>query len=588
MIAIPLPPAVFAVTNLDFLLTLAAAFAAAFLGGAIAVRLKQSPIVGYLVAGLIIGPFTPGFIADTETTQRFADIGVILLLFGVGVHFSLGELVRLKVIAGVGGVTQIALTIGVAMFVGVTLGWSPLASFFLGSAVAISSSAVLAKVLEERGEEGSPHGTIAMGWMVVQDLVTVVLIVLLTGLSDPGGSLATNVAVATGKAALFVGLLLVVGAKVLPWGLERVAALNSRELFLIAIAGLSLGTAYLAEQVGISLALGAFLAGLVLSESDLAHHILGETGPLRDLFSVLFFVSIGMLVDPAVIVRALPTFLLILALIVVIKGLLTTGIALVLRQPARTALLVGAGVAQTGEFSFLLDRIGREANVLSADQFTLILAACAASIIVAPTLLPLAESLVGRLEGRWANRPVLSTDPVASPLYRDHVIVCGHGRVGSVVTRTLREWGLTVVVIEQDRGMAKELRAQGCPVVYGNAANPYVLDAAGVRNAQGIVVALPDALDARRVLAEVRGKRPDADIVVRAHSDAEQSFLLAHGATEVVVAEEELALEMVHHLLHRAGADDAAIDAMLFQSRHRASSPDGSAPAARMRIEAGS
>lgn len=563
------PPIILAATNLTFLLTLAAAFAAAFVGGAIAVRLKQSPIVGYLIAGVLIGPFTPGFNADAGTTQRVADIGVILLLFGVGVHFSLGELVRLRVVAGLGGVTQIALTIGVAMLTGVALGWSPLASFFLGSAVAISSSAVLAKLLEERGAAGSAHGTVALGWMVVQDLATVVLVVLLTGLSGHNGSLGENIAIATGKAVLFVGILLVVGAKVLPWWLDRVASFNSRELFLIAIAGLSLGTAYLAEEVGISLALGAFLAGLVLSESDLSHHILGEIGPIRDVFAVLFFISVGMLVDPGVIARSLPTFGLILALIVVVKGLLSGGLIALLRYPAGTALLAGAGIAQAGEFSFLLARLGRDAGVLSAERFTLILGACVASIVLSPLLFGIAERVTRRLEGRWIQRPEFSPEPDASPLYRDHIVVCGHGRVGGTVARTLREWGIPVVVIEQNRGTVKQLWAENRPVVFGNAANAFVLGAAGIRRARGVVVALPDALDARRVLNEVRGVRPDIDIVIRAHSEAEQSYLLSHGATEVVMAEKELALEIVHHTLHRAGADDAAIDAMLFAVRHR-------------------
>ncbi len=569
-----LPPVILATTNLGFLLTLAAAFAAAFVGGAIALRLKQSPIVGYLVAGLIIGPFTPGFNADTGTTQRVADIGVILLLFGIGVHFSLGELVRLKVVAGVGGITQIALTIGVAMLVGVALGWSPLASFFLGSTVAISSSAVLAKLLEERGEEGSAHGTVALGWMVMQDLATVVLVVLLTGLSSDNGNLGASIATATGKAVLFVGILLALGVKVLPWWLDRVASLNSRELFLTAIAGLSLGTAYLAEEVGISLALGAFLAGLVLSESDLSHHILGEIGPIRDIFAVLFFVSVGMLVDPGVIVRSLPIFFAILGLIVLVKGLISGGLITVLGYPAGTALLAGAGIAQAGEFSFLLARLGRDTDVLSAERFTLILGACVASIVLAPPLFGIAERMTSRLEGRWIQRPEFSPEPDASPLYRDHIVVCGHGRVGGTVARVLRGWGISVVVIEENRVTVKELREQNRPVVFGNAANTFVLGAAGIRRAQGVVVALPDALDARRVLAEVRGTRPDIDIVIRAHSEAEQVYLMEHGATEVVVAEEELALEMVHHTLHRFGADDVAIDAMLFAVRHRAADSD--------------
>jgi monovalent cation:H+ antiporter-2, CPA2 family len=563
-----LPPPTLAVANLTFLLTLAVAFAAAFVGGAIAVRLKQSPIVGYLLAGLIIGPFTPGFNADTGTTQRVADVGVILLLFGVGVHFSLRELARLRVVAGVGGVAQIALMIGVAMLTGAALGWSPLASFFLGSAAAISSSAVLAKLLEERGEEGSAHGTVALSWMVVQDLATVVLVVLLTGFSSDNGNLGTSIATAIGKAVLFVGVLLIVGAKVLPWGLDRVTAFNSRELFLVAIAGLSLGTAYLAEEVGISLALGAFLAGLVLSESDLSHHILGEIGPIRDVFAVLFFVSVGMLVNPTMIARSLPTFGIILGLIVLAKGLLSSGLIALLRYPVGTALLAGAGIAQAGEFSFLLARLGRDANVLSAERFTLILGACVASIVLSPLLFGGVERATSRLEARWIHRPEYSPEPGASPLYRDHIVICGYGRVGGTVARVLHRWGIPVVVVEEARDTVRRLREQDRAVVFGNAANPFVLGAAGIQRARGVVIALPDALDARRVLSEVRGKRPDVDIIIRAHSDAEQAYLMGHGATEVVVAEEELALEMVHHTLHRAGADDAAIDAMLFAVRH--------------------
>lgn len=562
-------PVTFAATNLTYLLALTMAFVTAFIGGAIAMRLKQSPILGYLFAGLLIGPFTPGFIADATTTQFVADIGVILLLFGVGVHFSLAELVRLKVIAGVGGVAQIALTIAISMLLGTALGWSPLATFFLGSAVAISSSAVLAKLLDERGDAGSEHGNIALGWMIVQDLVTVVLVVLLTGLSGNSGNLGASLAAAIGKAALFVALLIIVGAKVLPWWLDRVAAFNSRELFLIAITGLSIGTALLAEEVGISLALGAFLAGLVLSESDLSHHILGEIDPIRELFSVVFFVSIGMLVQPAVVWRELPTFAFILALIVIAKPLVTGGMILLLRYPARVALLVGAGVGQAGEFSFLLARIGREANVLSADRFTLILSACAASIIIAPLLFLIAERFAGRFEHRWLNRPRYTGDVLASPLYRDHIIVCGYGRAGSIVTRLLRGYSLPVVVIEQDRGIVKQLHRERCPVVFGNAANRYVLDAAGARRARGVVVALPDALDARRVLDGLRRRRPDMDVVVRAHSDGDQAVLIRRGATAVVVAEEELALAMGRHILRRHGADERMIDAIIDTERDR-------------------
>lgn len=406
--SLPMPPVIFATTELGFLLTLVAAFAAAFIGGAVATRLGQSPIIGYLVAGVVIGPFTPGFVADTATTQRVADVGVILLLFGVGLHFSLGTLVRLRAVAGAGGLTQIALTVAAGMLVGALLGWPPLASLFLGSATAISSSAVLAKVLDERGEANSEHGAIALGWMIVQDLVTIVLVVLLAGLSDTGGgSLGASIAAALAKAALFVAALLVIGLTGLPWALGRIARLRSRELFLVAIAVVALGTAYLAEEVGISLALGAFLAGLALSESDFAHHISDEIGPTRDLFAVLFFVSVGMLVDPRVIAGALPAFLLILAVIVAVKGALGAGFVRLLRYPRRTALFVGAGIAQAGEFSFLLARIGRDAGALSADRFTVILGACTASIVVAPLLYRLAERLC---------TPHPATPPPRSPI----------------------------------------------------------------------------------------------------------------------------------------------------------------------------
>lgn len=573
----PALPVTLAATNLALLLSLAVAFAAALIGGVVATRLKQSPILGYLVAGMVIGPFTPGFVADTETTQLFADIGIILLLFGVGVHFSLKDLARLKVVAGGGGVAQVALTIGIGMLAGVALGWSPLAAFFLGSAAAISSSAVLAKVLEERGEEGSEHGSISLAWMIVQDLATIVLVVLLEGLSGTTGDVVTNVATATVTAAAFVGVLLVVGTRVLPWLLDRVAALQSRELFLVAVVGLSVGTAFLAEEVGISLALGAFLAGLVLSESDLAHHILGEIGPARDLFAVLFFLSAGMLVDPRVIAAQLPAFGLIVLLIVGGKAALGVAALLALRYPPRTALLVGAGIAQAGEFSFLLARIGREADVLSAERFTLILGACAASIVLAPAMFLAAERLAGWFEGRWTHRPFNDGELAASPLYRGHVIVCGHGRVGGTVARLLREWGVRVVVVEEDRDTVRRVREAGNPVIFGNAANPYVLDAAGVRGASGVVVALPEALDARRVLTEVRRKNPGVDIVLRAHSDAEQEHLMGKGATEVVVAEEELALEMVHHTLHQHGAEEEAIHRMLFAARHHEMAHDPTA-----------
>ena len=529
---------------------LALAAGAALIGGALARLLNLSVIVGYIAAGIAISPFTPGPQGDVATIELLADIGVVLLMFGIGVHFSLRQLLAARTVA-VGAAIQIPLSIALGCGAVLLAGWSWREGIVFGAVISVSGGTVLTKLLSERGEEDSPHGRLAVTWSVVQDVATIALVVLLGVVAHGGDRLLPTLGLATLKAAGFIGGMVLIGTRVFPALLRRIARLGSRELFILAVAGLSLGTAILAESFGLSLALGAFIAGVVVSESDMSYHALGEVLPLRDIFAALFFVSVGMLVDPRLLLERLPLFLL-LVLLVLSKGALIIALAIgLLRITARTAVLAGLGLAQSAEFSFVLAREGVEAGVVSASVFSLTLAATVATIVLAPLLYrlaPVLEAMLARLPQRLARE-----DSVEPPRLRNHVVICGAGRVGQLIIGLLRQRRQGYLVVEMDRRLVERLRASGEPVIYGNAASPPVLDRAQLEYARTLVVAIPDPIVTRGIVAEARQRNPRLDIVVRAASTGEAEALRTQGVSEAVVAERELALEMARHTLHRIG-----------------------------------
>jgi len=542
------------VENSDLLVNLVVALVAALGGAVVAARLGQSVILGYILAGIAIGPYTPGFVGDPATVEALAEIGIILLMFAIGIQFSLGDLLRAGTVATVGSTLQVLATIGIGAAVGGAFGWDLLEALFFGAVISNSSSTVLSKVLGERGELDTPAGKLALAWSTVQDLGTVILIVLLTALATGGDTLLRDLVREVGKAALFLALLVPVGLRVLPWLFARVAALRNREVFVLTVAVVALGVAFAASFFGLSLALGAFVAGVVVGESDLSHLILGEVLPLRDIFAGLFFVSVGMLVDPGFVARNLPLLLVTLVLIVLVKGGLVAILGWLLGTPTRAAVLTGAILAQSAEFSFLLANVGRDVGAVSPTVFSLMLAGAAASIVLVPGVYRAAQPLAATLADRrpsWRAAAVLP-EPTADPTPSGHAVICGYGRVGHVVGQVLGR-RFAVVAIEEDPRIVERLRRQGLKAVLGNAAVPAVLEQANPGRARVLIVALPDPVATRQIVDYARERYPRLDVVVRTHSEAERRFLVARGVNEVVLGEWELALEITRHALQRFG-----------------------------------
>lgn len=565
------------------LVNMVVAMLAALLGAFIAARLRQSVILGYIVAGIAIGPFTPGFVGDAPTVAALADIGIILLMFAIGMQFSLRDLLAAGKVATLGSTVQVLIMIGLGYIVGVWLGWEPLEALFFGAVVSNSSSTVLSKVLGERAEMDTAHGRLALAWSTLQDLGTVVLIVVLSALATESDALLQNLVWEVGKAGVFLALLIPIGLRVLPWLFEQIAELRNREVFVLTVAVVALGLAYSASFFGLSLALGAFVAGVVVGESDLSHQILGEILPLRDIFAGLFFVSVGMLVDPGFVLRNLPLVLATLALIVLAKGTLVSVLATLLGTRPRTAVLTGAILAQSAEFSFLLARVGTDVGAVTPTVFSLMLAGAAASIVALPAVYRGAQPLAVTVDG-WRSGPAASalipddSAPDAGP--RGHAVICGYGRVGRVIGAALRP-RFHFVVIEEDPRVVRGLLDQGMTAIQGNAAVPAVLERANPARARLLVLALPDPIATRQVVDYVRGRYPRLDVVVRTHSEAEREFLINRGASEVVLGEWELALEMTRHALGRFGVGTLEVQGLLQRLRlqtHLPAAADAPAP----------
>jgi len=560
--------------NISLITTIAAALGFGLLFGYLATRLKLPALVGYLAAGIIIGPATPGFVADTALAGQLAEIGVMLMMFGVGLHFSLDDLWAVRRVALPGAVLQIAVATALGMALAHFWGWSLGGGLVFGLALSVASTVVLLRALEERGILDSFNGRIAVGWLVVEDLVTVLVLVLLPALAGSLGgthseshgvtamgeaNLWTTLAITLGQVGAFITLMLVVGRKLFPWILWQVARTGSRELFTLCVIAAAVGIAYASTHYfGVSFALGAFFAGMVLRESELAHRAAEESLPLRDAFAVLFFVSVGMLFEPSILVEQPLKLLAVVTIIVAGKSVVAFLLVLLLRYPAKTALMVSASLAQIGEFSFILAALGLSLGLMPAEGQSLILAGAIISIALNPLVFRATKPLE-----RWLGRNVAlaakferRADPLAelpASVPQEHlsgqVVLVGYGRVGRRIAAALAERGIPFVVAEQNRELVDQLRKDGAHAVAGNAAEPAVLIQAHIARAAMLVIATPDTFHVRTMIETARALNPNIKTVVRTHSDQEAELLRGERAGEIFIGEQELAKGMTESIL---------------------------------------
>jgi CPA2 family monovalent cation:H+ antiporter-2 len=563
--------------------TIAVGLTAAFIGGLLARRLRLPAIVGYIAAGVVIGPFTPGLNADPSIATELAELGVILLMFGVGIHFSIRDLLAVRRIAIPGAIGQITVVTLLGFGFSMGLGWGPGAGLVLGLAISVASTVVLLRALTDRGELDTDQGRVAIGWLIVQDIVTVAVLVLLpsiapvlggTGQGEPAAAAGplVDILVALGKATVFAALMAVAGVRFVPWLLRLVAREGSRELFTLAVLALALGIAYVSSAVfGVSFALGAFLAGAVVGESDMSHQAAADALPLRDAFAVLFFVSVGMLLDPTYLLANPLQIVAVLVLIVLAQPLVAFAIVAAFGHPLRVGLTVAAGLGQIGEFSFILGTMGLTLGLLPAAGFQLIVAGALFSIALNPLLFraiePLERALhdvrfLAALRARHAGDRVTLEEPVRD-LLRQHAILCGYGRVGRLIGPALERRGFTYVVIATQRDEIDALRARGIAAVYGDASNPEVLELAHLEQARLVIVASSDANETRLIVDRVRAMAPSVDLVVRTHSDSEAAHLRAVSSrVQAVHGERELAVQMARYALRRFGVSSTEAESI--------------------------
>ena len=561
--------------NITVITTIAAAFIAALCLGFLAEKIKVPALVGYLVAGIVIGPGTPGYIADTNVAAQLSEIGIMLLMFGVGLHFSPSELLSVKRVAVPGALIQMAVTTSVGAGIAWFWGWGLAPSVIFGLCLACASTVVLLKSLEVRGELDSMGGRIAVGWLVVQDLVTVLALVLLPPFAAIiGGTKATTAAVSTGSTSLwltvghtlllvgaFVALMFIVGKRLLPWLLWQVAKTGSRELFTLAVVTTAIGIALgAASFFNVSFALGAFVAGSVMRESEFSHRAAEETLPLRDAFSVLFFVSIGMMVDPAVFLNQPGQILVVVMVVMFVNFASAVAIVIANRYPLSTALSIGASLGQIGEFSIILAGLALSLGVIDSEVMNLVLAGVLLSITFNTLLFKSVEPLRRWVLSRsaFARKLDQRQDPTAAlPMSTDRkylegqLVLVGYGRVGKRIGEALTERGIPYVIIEQSRERVEALREEGFAAVSGNAGDPAVLIQAHIAKAAMLVIATPDTVHVRKMVETARLLNPGIEIIVRTHSEDESELLAADGFGKIFFGEEELAKGMVRHIFDR-------------------------------------
>jgi monovalent cation:H+ antiporter-2, CPA2 family len=548
--------------------TIVAGLGLAFILGIVANRFRLSPLVGYLLAGVLIGPFTPGYVADQALAPQLAEIGVILLMFGVGLHFSLADLLAVKAIAVPGAIGQIAIATLMGMGLSAALGWPVGAGLVFGLALSVASTVVLLRALQERRLVETDRGRIAVGWLIVEDLAMVLTLVLLPAVSgliggrtDAGthgtsaldsilhaDSIAGILGITLVKVAAFALVMLIVGRRLIPWVLHYVAHTGSRELFRLAVLAIALGVAFgSAELFGVSFALGAFFAGMILAESPLSHQAANETLPLRDAFAVLFFVSVGMLFDPSILIRDPLAVAGTVFIIMIGKSAAAFLIVAAFRHPPSTALTISASLAQIGEFSFILAGLGVDLGLLSEEGRDLVLAGALISIVLNPLLF----AALDKVEAR-SRKAAPASAPAAVPASGGHAVLIGFGRVGSLVGEDLMEASVPFLVIEENEDRAEALRARGLHVISGNAAQPGLLEEADVAKARFLISAIPNPFESGALIEQARIANSALKIIARAHSDEEVAYLKKLGADLIIMGEAEIAKAIAEEVGDRA------------------------------------
>jgi monovalent cation:H+ antiporter-2, CPA2 family len=556
--------------DLTLITTIASGFGLALIFGFIAERCKLPALVGYLFAGILIGPATPGFVADISIASQLSEIGVMLLMFGVGLHFSINDLMSVKRIALPGAVIQMTISTVLGMFLTNWWGWTFGEGLIFGLALSCASTVVLLKALESRGILESMNGKIAVGWLVVEDLVTVLVLVLMPPLAAILGGLtieATStplwqtISFTLLQVTGFIVLMLVVGKRLLPWILWHVAKTGSRELFTLSVISAAIGIAYGAAILfSVSFALGAFFAGMVMRESEFSHRAAEESLPLRDAFAVLFFVSVGMLFEPSILLSKPLSVLAVVAIIVFGKSVAAMAITLALRYPLNTALTVAASLAQIGEFSFILAGLGVSLGILPAEGMSLILAGALISIAINPLVFSIIKpfkkwvldfsELARQYEQRidqFCELP-MSTE---RKYLEGQVVLVGYGRVGKRIAKALGDSNIPYVVAEENREIVESLRKKGIPAVSGNASEPAVLIQAHIANASMLVIATPDTINIRKMAETAKMLRPEIQIVIRTHNESESNLLIGESIGKVFYGEEELANGMTKYIVEQ-------------------------------------
>lgn len=540
------------------LMTFVLALVAAFAGGLVARALRLPPIVGYLIGGLAVGPFTPGFIGDSDAMNQLSEIGVMFMMFGTGLHFSLKDLLEVKNVAVPGAILQIAVGTVAGFCLAQAFGWSVEAGVMLGLSVSIASTVVLIKNLTDEGLYQTEGGRIATGWLIVEDLATVVILVVLPVVFGSGeisaSELASEIAIALAKTVAFVALMLVVGSKFLPWLLARIARFCPRELFQLAVVVIALGTAMLASATfDLSVALGAFLAGVVVGGSKLSNRVAAEAIPFQDLFSIIFFASVGMMVNPSTLAAHLPELVALVALIMVGKWLINMVLGVVFSAGLKTSLTIAAGLSQIGEFSFLIGQTGMALGVLTADQYSLILGGAVVSIALNTFVFKLERPLerairshpgIARLYERHVHQFEAPDEGLSG-----HVVVVGYGHAGSAVAEVLSELEIPCLVVERDLATAEDAEGAGLPVLVGDAANSEILKHAHLDRARELVIAIRHENSAEKIVHEGRSKNAGLRIVTRADSEDGVVSLVEAGVNEVVRPELEGGIELLRHTL---------------------------------------
>lgn len=554
--------------GLGFGLDLIIVLAAAIVGGILARRLRLPIILGYLVAGITIGPYSLGLVQHLETVNAIANIGVILLLFTLGLEFSLKEIRQVGKVAILGGIAQILLTAAVGLALGKLFGWELIEAVFFGFLIALSSTMIVLKTLMERGELDSGHGRVMIGILLVQDLSLIPLMIILPAAGEVSGELWLSLGIAAIKAILFIGVMLALGIWVLPWLLGRVAKERSRELFLLTVVTLCLAAAFGAYLLGISAAVGAFIAGLLISQSVFARQAMADVVPLRDAFGALFFVSLGMLADPHFVVENLPVIAIVVAVIIVTKFIICACIPWFFGYSSKTMLFVGLGLIQIGEFSFVLAGMGMESGIIPQSLYSLTITSAIITMLLTPFALSFASFLYRRLsQGKKLSKlMVRRSDPGWQSQEWElsgHAVICGYGSVGSRLATVLERRKFPCLVIDLDPRVISRLRTRGIPCIYGDASNPEILAHAQLRKARVLICTFPDFIAVELTTRNALRINPKLDIVAGVRRDADAELLKGIGVAEVVRPRFEGSLEIIRHTLHRFGVSSIEIQYIL-------------------------